>query len=149
MLDVGAYHPGRVLRAQRQRLTFLWTEGVHLLRDNVCFFANSAGEELGFFKDRSTDFAKGIALENLPCDRFDVIPESGLGRQKVPSAADSLQDTHMVVFTGYRPIPSLRVPGDRSPCNPHSCAHIQESIRDRWGPSVFVLLPAHLPKAYS
>ena len=106
VLDVGAYHPGGILRTQGQRLSRFGlasrifsglgrrSEGIHFLGNDVSFLSHPAGEELCVLKNGRADFTEGIALENAPRRGLDVVPKFGFRWQQVPGAPDSLQNAH-------------------------------------------------------
>ena len=64
VLDVGADHRGGVLGTQRERGLVAIVEGVHLLGDDVGFFADAAREQLRLLEDRSADFVVVVGAKN-------------------------------------------------------------------------------------
>ena len=56
MFDIGADHGGGILRPQRERSAVAILEGVHLLGDDIGFFADAAREKLRLFENRRADF---------------------------------------------------------------------------------------------
>ena len=97
VLDVCADYAGGVFGAEGEGLGLLRLRAravfprVHLLGDDVGLFAHAAGEELRVFKDRRADLAEAVAAEDCAGNRFDAVPEGGLGWQKVAGAADRFQ----------------------------------------------------------
>ena len=100
MLDVGTNYAGSVFGAKGEGLAFVALRpaailpGVHLFGDDVGFFANAAGEELGGFEDGGADFAESVAREDCAGCGFDVIPKRGLRREQIPRAAYCFQNGH-------------------------------------------------------
>src|SRR6202012_6107595 len=68
--------------------------GVHLLRDDVGFFADSAGEEAGVFEDGRADFSEVAAREDAAGGGFAVVPKFCFGRQEVAGAPDGFPGAH-------------------------------------------------------
>ena len=81
VLDVGTNDARGVLWPQRELLCLLACSartvfpGVHLFRNDICFFAYSAHEELGSFEDGGPDLAKAVAAENGACGGLNAIPK--------------------------------------------------------------------------
>ena len=100
VLDVGADYAGGVFGAEGEGLGLFAggaravVPGVHLLGDDVGFFAYAAGEEFGVFKDRGADFAEAVAGEDCAGGGFDAVPEFGFGRQQIARASYCLQSCH-------------------------------------------------------
>ena len=100
VLDVGADYAGGVFGAEGEGLGFFGLRagavfpGVHLLGDDVGFFADAAGEEGGVFEDGGADFAEVVAGEDVAGGGLDAVPEGGFRRQQVARAADGFQGGH-------------------------------------------------------
>jgi hypothetical protein len=100
VLDVGTDYAGCVFGAECEGLALVAFgaaaifPGVHLLGDDVSFFANATGEELGGFEDGGADFAEAVPGEDGAGGGFDVVPKRGLRREEVPGAAYCFQNGH-------------------------------------------------------
>ena len=81
VLDVGAHHRRGVLRPQRQRRAVAILEGVHLLADDVGFFAHAAREQLRLFENRRADFVIVVGAKHFARHRFHAVPHFGGWRQ--------------------------------------------------------------------
>ncbi len=101
VLDVGADDAGGVFRTQGEGLRLFGLRAgaifprVHLFGDDVGFFADAAGEELGVFKDGGANFAEVVAGEDAARGGFDAVPEFGFRRQKIARAAHGFEQGHL------------------------------------------------------
>ena len=90
MLDVGADHRRRVLRAQRERRAVAVLERVHLLGDDVGLFADAAREQLRLLEDRRADLVVVVACGRPrapPPRRGSTRPLDGGRMSRVPLTA--------------------------------------------------------------
>ena len=90
VLEIGAAHGRRALRAQRQRAAAAVLERVHLLAHDVGGLADRAHEQVGVLEDRGVDLAEAGALEQRPRLRHDLAPQGGPPGQQVVGAARGL-----------------------------------------------------------
>ena len=77
VFDVGADDDGGIFGAQGERRFVAVGEGVHLLGDDVGFFAYAAREELRFFQDGRADFVVVVGPENGAGHCFHMVPHRG------------------------------------------------------------------------
>ncbi len=97
VLDVGADDAGGVFGAEGEGLRLFGLRagavfpGVHLLGDDVGFFADAAGEEGGVFEDGGADFAEVVAGEDGAGGGLDAVPEGRFRRQQVARAPHGFQ----------------------------------------------------------
>ncbi len=73
--------------------------GEHLLGNDVGLFADAAGKQLGGFEQRSADFVKIVAAEDLAHTRLDKVPEIGVRRQEIAGTANGFD--HFDSVPGY------------------------------------------------
>ena len=91
VLEVGAAHPGRVLRTQRERAAALVLEGEHLLLHDVRRLPHPAREQLGGLEDRGLDVAVARRLEQLLADCAQLRAAPAVLGQHVECAPRGLQ----------------------------------------------------------
>src|SRR5262249_30656750 len=80
VLDVGAYDGRSVFRAQSQAVAVDVRPSVHLLRDYIGLFADSARKEFRVLEDRCANLAKSVAAEGFAGYRFDMLKFVRLSR---------------------------------------------------------------------
>ena len=68
--------------------------GVHLLGNDVGFFAHAAGKQASVFENGRADFAEVVAGEDLAGGGLDAVPESRFRRQQVAGAAHGFEGGH-------------------------------------------------------
>jgi hypothetical protein len=83
MLDIGAAHRSRALRAQgHHRSAPVW-EGVHLLGHDVCLLTDAADKKAGVFKNGGLNALVAMELADSVSLLLDISPVSLFSRQDI------------------------------------------------------------------
>ena len=90
MFDTGAHAACGSFGTQRQAFAVAVVKGVHLFFDHIGYFADGAFKQRSLLDDRHANFAVAVAGQHLPERTFNALPDSGIRRQVIVHAADSL-----------------------------------------------------------
>jgi hypothetical protein len=90
MLDVSSDNGRRSFGPQAQRSTIAIDERVHLLRDHVGLFADTAHKKFRRLEDRRPYFLESVRVKNVTDARFYRVPDFDITWKKVVGPSNSV-----------------------------------------------------------
>src|SRR4030042_626592 len=90
MLKIGTSHGGGGFRTKGQRVSTSICEGIHLLLNDICGFADPAGKKFCPLQNRNADLREAKFFKNLPGCFLNKLPLPNLIRKDVIKPTDRL-----------------------------------------------------------